>query len=692
MKRQCLCQALIAAAVLFGVAGLRSAPLAWFPGPPLQPPMSGTATVVSPGLGNVLIGGDGFAYYDYPLTYPQSLLATNSAWMYLPAIYSLNIAPGAAANGDLIVVYGGTDGTNSTSAAIAYSPSGDTVPPIAPMSVPRAYLGYTADAAGNAYAIGGLDAAGQPLASAERYSPDANTWTGIAPLPTPRYDFPAVFNNANLIYVFGGRTNTSSGTEIASVLRYSVTANTWTSLAPMPIPVAGSAAAYAVDGKFYVVGGVSGGVTLNVVQAYTPGSDSWVLSTPLPEGLSASAMGVDSLGRLIVMGGRDATGNDVGDVWRSQQLGVPDSAPGFTQYPATNGVYLQPYSSSITATGSPPPLYLLLSGPGGMQVDVYSGAIAWTPDVTGIGTNPVTIRATNYAGFVDWHFTVTIPNPPPTTPTNLTVVSVTDNSAVLSWAPESPVAGAVTYSLGIPHPWHSPRGSGGGVNWQVVATGLTSPTVTISGLAPGSSTTFAVSATGPGGTSAWSSWAAVRTTAPQGPTALFITGLTSTSVSLAWTPSPGPAQNPLYSAITSYTIMERMFSPVSNIPTVTGITGTNGTISALTPGSSHFWFVSGIDAAGNASPLGAVYLVVTNPVPVPPLAGGARYLPDGTFELSVQELGSIVQTVVIEANGDLTNPAGWVQIDSVFPGASAFTLTDTNARQFPRRFYRIVAP
>ena len=67
-------------------------------------------------------------------------------------------------------------------------------------------------------------------------------------------------------------------------------------------------------------------------------------------------MGVDSLGRLIVMGGTDTNGNDVGDVWRSQQLGAPDSPPVFTQFPATNGIYQSPYSSTIAATGNPQPV------------------------------------------------------------------------------------------------------------------------------------------------------------------------------------------------------------------------------------------------------------------------------------------------------------------------------------------------
>ena len=143
----------------------------------------------------------------------------------------------------------------------------------------------------------------------------------------------------------------------------------------MPVATAGSAAALGTDGKIYVVGGVSGGVTTNIVQVYNPAANSWTISTPLPEGLNASVMGVDSLGRLIVMGGMDTNGNDVGDVWRSQQLNAPDSAPVLTQVPGTNGVYNSIYTSAIAATGSPQPVYVLVSGPAGMAVDYFSGQI-----------------------------------------------------------------------------------------------------------------------------------------------------------------------------------------------------------------------------------------------------------------------------------------------------------------------------
>src|SRR6267142_3758768 len=187
---------------LYAGAGLCAAPLTWFPGPSLNEPISGAATFVFGG-NNILIGGTSFYF---PNSYPQSLAATNLYWNFLPPVYSVNIAPGAVGNGDPFIVYGGSDGTNSTSAVIAYSPSGDTVPTLASMSVARSYLGYAPDRNGDAYAIGGLDDTGQPLSSAERYNSDANSWANIASLPTALFNFPAVFDGSNYIYTFGGFT------------------------------------------------------------------------------------------------------------------------------------------------------------------------------------------------------------------------------------------------------------------------------------------------------------------------------------------------------------------------------------------------------------------------------------------------------------------------------------------------------
>ncbi|HEV2331318.1 MAG TPA: kelch repeat-containing protein [Verrucomicrobiae bacterium] len=680
-------------------ASIKAAPLVWFPGPNIGTPMSGSATVYYNGR-NVLSGGDVFKGYGSPFSQPVCLTPTNASWTYLTPFASLNIAGGAVVNDGNLIVYGGTDGSNSQSATIAYNFSGDTPPVMPNMNMARSYLGYAPDRSGNGYAIGGLDANSNALASMERlnFGDTASTWTYVASMPVPRYNFPAASDHTNYIYIFGGYTDTVSGVESASVLRYAVNSNTWTAMAPMPAPVAGSAATLAPDGNIYVVGGTCGGTTTNVVQVYDPIANSWTISPPLPEGLSLSALGVDSQNRLILMGGVDTNGNDSGNVWRSQEFGVTDSAPLLVQFPATNAVYLGNYSSFINATSSPPATYTLVSGPAGMQVDYYSGDITWTPqDLAQIGLNPVTIQAANYAGSTSYSFEIKVPNIPPTWPSNITEVSVSDNSATIAWSSPDPAAGPVTYSLAIPHPYHSPKGSGGGVNYQVVMTGIPTNFITFTGLAPGTSTTYALSATGPGGSTGfyYNTWFTFYTTAPQGPASVSLTGLTSTSTSLAWTPSPGPAQSAQYSPVVSYVIMEWKPAPGPNIPTVLNLTGTNGTANGLVPGQSHLWYVAGVDAQGTYSAFTGnpfAYVSVANPVPKPATLASSSSIapnPDG-FQFTVQT--STPQTTFVQATTNLSDPASWTTIATNFSPADLFTFTDTNSSQFTARYYRVITP
>jgi hypothetical protein len=671
--------------VLLTGSTLSAAPLAWYPGPDLGSPRSGAATSLDSNGYNLLIGGESDGSPQYLV---QELGAANSYWTY-PSVYNFNdptVGGGAVGGGGMITYFGGDDGTGATNAAYSFSPS-DGVSPLPSMRFARSYLGYSKDRSGNAYAFGGLDGSGQPLASAEMSNQDSNAWTSITALPAPRYEFPAVFDGTNNIYVFGGITDAVNKTELATVLRYSVSAKTWTQMASMPTAVAGSGAAMGPDGKIYIAGGTAGGVTTNVVQVYNPTSNTWASGTPLPEALSEVAMAVDSLGRLLVMGGVDINGNDVSDVWRSQQLNVADSAPVFSQYPGTTGTYLSTYTSSINAYGSPPPTYTLVSGPAGMQVDYFTGAITWTPQgLAQIGSNPVTIQAANYAGAVNWSFTITVPNPPPTVVTNLTVTGVTESSVSLSWSPEDPTVGSVTYSVFLAHAIHGAKGSGGTVLYTQIGSSTSGTSITISGLAAGLSQAYYVQATGVSGKSGYASVGAATLPAPA-PTNLQVVGLTSTSVTLAWTAPAGGLPLASYDLIGVYNGVFDQY-PIG----IASISGTTLTVTGLSAGTSILWGVTAIDTAGNTSAYTYLPSLITNPVPAVPLVNGIVPLPGGGIQITVKETGSALQTVLIEANTNPANSAGWTQIGSVFPSGSTFTFTDTNATLYPTRFYRVIAP
>jgi len=242
------------------------------------------------------------------------------------------------------------------------------------------------------------------------------------------------------------------------------------------------------------------------------------------------------------------------------------------------------------------------------------------------------------------------------------------------------VAGPVSYSVFIPHPYHSPKGSGGGVNYQLVGS-TTSTSFTISGLTPNISYGFDVNATGPGGMSGYAG-ISVTTLGPQPPANLRVTGITSTTISLAWDPSPGPVP------IVRYGILGWVGGLFPTIGYGTNFTGTTATIAGLTPGTYEEWSVRAYDAGGNVSGF-APGIYAVNPVPMPAaLAVVAASPVTGGFQFTVQ--ASAIQTTLVQATTNLGNPTSWVTIATNPPTSSTFNFTDPNASKFPVRFYRVV--
>ena len=137
----------------------------------------------------------------------------------------------------------------------------------------------------------------------------------------------------------------------------------------------------------------------------------------------------------------------------------------------------------------------------------------------------------------------------------------------------------------------------------------TSTNITISGLTPNTSYVFDINATGPGGESGYAG-IAVSTLGPLPPSNLRVTGITSTSISLAWDPSPGPVP------IIRYEILGWIGGLFPTIEYGTNFTGTTATITGLTPGTYEEWSVRAYDAGGNVSGF-APGIYAVNPVPKP---------------------------------------------------------------------------
>lgn len=92
------------------------------------------------------------------------------------------------------------------------------------------------------------------------------------------------------LHVAGGFGDNSGYTSVTKV--YDPATNAWTTLAPIPTPVAGPGIAVAC-GKLFVIGGNASGTIVSTVQVCDPVANSWSTFTPLPSA-------TDSLGAARV--------------------------------------------------------------------------------------------------------------------------------------------------------------------------------------------------------------------------------------------------------------------------------------------------------------------------------------------------------------------------------------------------------
>jgi N-acetylneuraminic acid mutarotase len=124
--------------------------------------------------------------------------------------------------------------------------------------------------------------------------------------PPARYAFQAALGTDNLLYVAGGQTADMVPTLYDQVSRYNYTTNTWSNVAPLPVPL-GQATIGSWNGKIYVAGGFIGGSSVtNALRIYDIASNTWTSGANMPTspGVEAAAGAVVD-GKFYVMGGDD---------------------------------------------------------------------------------------------------------------------------------------------------------------------------------------------------------------------------------------------------------------------------------------------------------------------------------------------------------------------------------------------------
>ncbi|MEN8376740.1 MAG: kelch repeat-containing protein [Gemmatimonadota bacterium] len=166
---------------------------------------------------------------------------------------------------------------------------------------------------GRLYVLGGLSGAGSgsPVAAVERFDPSTDSWSALAPLPLPTWGSAAVAH-AGKLYLFGGFTSADpfpfGPTDRA--FSYDPALDQWSEIAPLP-SARGGAGAESSGGLVHVLGGSAAGVT-DDHSVYDPAADAWSAGPLLPTARTAFASAALPGGLILVAGGRGSPADDIG--------------------------------------------------------------------------------------------------------------------------------------------------------------------------------------------------------------------------------------------------------------------------------------------------------------------------------------------------------------------------------------------
>ncbi len=178
-------------------------------------------------------------------------------------------------------------------------------------------LGATAN--GKLYVFAGLAPGWKPKAMVQEFDPAANAWSQKKPMPLASHHVAFATLN-DKIYAFGGFKLPDSGPAawepINTAWEYDPAADAWKELAPMPTK-RGAAAAAALNGKIYVIGGATmmpgsnetsihparRHMVVGAMEEYDPATNTWTQRNALPTPRNHHVVAAAG-GRIWVIGGR----------------------------------------------------------------------------------------------------------------------------------------------------------------------------------------------------------------------------------------------------------------------------------------------------------------------------------------------------------------------------------------------------
>jgi len=197
---------------------------------------------------------------------------------------------------------GGVVGTNEE-----YDPATDTWAFKKPMLTPRTGFAI-AVFKDKIYCIGGATShdiytGAEVTGINEVYDPETDTWENKTSMPNATWRVPANVVNGKIYLIDWDGEN----------YVYDPVADSWSTKAPTPIPSAAGFDGHVsavVDGKLYIIGGLSESGDSNLHQIYDPETDTWNYGTPPlnsignmnGNGAAGATTGVMALKRIYVLG------------------------------------------------------------------------------------------------------------------------------------------------------------------------------------------------------------------------------------------------------------------------------------------------------------------------------------------------------------------------------------------------------
>ena len=163
------------------------------------------------------------------------------------------------------------------------------------------------------YAVGGR-LPGGPITSLYRYDPATDQWTPLASHPGAAVDHMQAAVVDGILYAIGGTTQWP-GPSVGEAYAYDPAGDQWSQKSSMPAPT-GAMGIGVVDGKIYVIGGLSGSQAVNFVFEYDPATNTWddlTPTSPMPTPRDHFVAATLS-GRIHCIGGRQKDINSIVNV------------------------------------------------------------------------------------------------------------------------------------------------------------------------------------------------------------------------------------------------------------------------------------------------------------------------------------------------------------------------------------------